>query len=825
MPRRRLRSLATVTLVLGAALAMLAPAAPAQSPNPPDFAAKALNILPPGQYFTLFGGPHTADQVPLYDGLTPKFGSVSAADLDAFFKPAGFGLGQAVPERVETPVGRPGLRIERDSFGVPHIFGESRDDVTFGAGWVTAEDRGFLIDVLRKPARLGALDAPGIDPFATISLLKSFDPTPQTEQFLSSQRSLLEAAGAKGQQVIADIQSYADGINAFKAQSGLPFDHWGENDVLGVGALTSAVLGTGGGDEVRRSELLSALQQRLGTSAGETLWNDLREIDDPETPVTLDRSARFGDPPHHRKGNAIVDAGSLDTAAAQASAAGASPRWWASNALLLSADRSATGHPLMVAGPQVGYYHPELLMEMDLHGGGIDARGAFFPGSGPYVQLGRGSDFAWSATSSGSDIVDHYVEQLCGNDTTYLYKGECRQMTTFDAGRLGAGGGEPAREIVFHETVHGPVIGYATVDGKRVAISRKRSTRGREAVNALAFADLNSNVVHSAKSFIDAVSGIELTFNWVYEDDRDIAMFSSGRLPERRHGVDPGLPTIGTGKYEWRGFLPARKHPQEIDPRSGALLSWNNKPAPDFGASDSNWTYGSVQRVQLLQDALGGDGGQTLASVTSAMNKAATQDLRTQRVLPSIAAVLHTGSAPSARDARMLELLESWRAAGSSRLDRDNDDLIDDPGAAIMDVAWPGIADAVMSPVLGPQLDQLASLIPRDENARSLGSAYQTGWYGYVDKDLRTLLGRPVEGRFRTKFCGKGDLTSCRAALWGAIDAAGNVLQAGEGPDPASWRADASIERIFFQPGILSTTMRWTNRPTFQQVISFGNHR
>ena len=383
----------------------------------------------------------------------------------------------------------------------------------------------------------------------------------------------------------------------------------------------------------------------------------------------------------------------------------------------------------------------------------------------------------------------------------------------------------PHIELVFNETVHGPVIGYATVNGERVAISRKRSTRGREAVNALAFSDLNSNVVHSAKSFIEVASGLEFTFNWLYEDDRNIAMFSSGRIPERQHNIDPGLPAIGTGKYEWRGFLPADKHPQEIDPKSGELVNWNNKPAPGFGASDSNWTYGSVQRVQLLQDALGDGGGQTLASVTSAMNKAATQDLRTQRVLPSIAAVLHTGPAPNARDARMLELLESWRAAGSSRLDRDGDDAIDDPGAAIMDGAWPGIADAVMSPVLGPQLDQLASLIPRDENARNLGSAYQTGWYGYVDKDLRTLLGQPVEGRFHTRFCGKGDLTSCRAALWGAIDAAGNALEAFQGPDPANWRADASGERIVFQPGILSTTMRWTNRPTFQQVISFGDHR
>jgi hypothetical protein len=207
------------------------------------------------------------------------------------------------------------------------------------------------------------------------------------------------------------------------------------------------------------------------------------------------------------------------------------------------------------------------------------------------------------------------------------------------------------------------------------------------------------------------------------------------------------------------------------------------------------------------------------------MNKAATQDLRTARVLPSIADVLKTGPAPSERAGRMLQLLEDWRGRGASRLDRDLDGKIDDPGAAIMDAAWPRIADAVLSGVLGPQLGQLASLVARDDNARSLGSSYFEGWYGYVDKDLRTLLGKAVGGPFRTRFCGQGVLDACRAALWAALDAAGAELQSGQGADPASWRASALGERIKFEPGLLPRTMRWTNRPTFQQVIYFRGHR
>jgi acyl-homoserine lactone acylase PvdQ len=89
----------------------------------------------------------------------------------------------------------------------------------------------------------------------------------------------------------------------------------------------------------------------------------------------------------------------------------------------------------MVAGPQIGYFYPGLTLEMDLHGPGIDARGATsapFPG---YILIGRSADYAWSLTSAGLDIVDTYVETLCGgSDSKYLYKGRCRDMDTFDAG-------------------------------------------------------------------------------------------------------------------------------------------------------------------------------------------------------------------------------------------------------------------------------------------------------------------------------------------------------------------------------------------------------
>jgi acyl-homoserine lactone acylase PvdQ len=333
-----------------------------------------------------------------------------------------------------------------------------------------------------------------------------------------------------------------------------------------------------------------------------------------------------------------------------------------------------------------------------------------------------------------------------------------------------------------------------------------------------AFNDLNSNRVGSARSFLRAIPQLEHTFNVFYADDRDIAMYSSGRLPIRAKNVDPSLPARGTGRNEWRGFLPASRHPQQVNPGTGYILNWNNRPAPRFGAADDNWTYGSVHRVELF-DPIKAATSARPNDVVSVMNGAATQDLRSVELLPVIADVLATSAAPSPRAQRMLDLLKDWNAKGSSRLDVALDGKIDHPAAAIWDAWYPGLADAVLKPVLGDLTARLAAFRGRG------GLSFGGGWYSYIDKDLRTLLGQKVRGRYANRYCGKGDFNACAASIWASLDAAGATLEAAQGADPAAWRADAERERVRFAPGLIPDTMRWTNRPTFQQVNSFGSHR
>jgi hypothetical protein len=129
-----------------------------------------------------------------------------------------------------------------------------------------------------------------------------------------------------------------------------------------------------------------------------------------------------------------------------------------------------------------------------------------------------------------------------------------------------------------------------------------------------------------------------------------------------------------------------------------------------------------------------------------------------------------------------------------------------------------------MKPQIGPQLDELSSLFSRFDQPP--GGQY-SGWYQYFDRDIRRLLGKKQPQPFEKRYCGAGNLEKCQTAIWDAINNAGKKLTRQQGTsDPTAWRASAEAERIHFVPGLLKTTMAYTNRPSgIQQVISFDRHR
>src|SRR6476620_5902328 len=194
-------------------------------------------------------------------------------------------------------------------------------------------------------------------------------------------------------------------------------------------------------------------------------------------------------------------------------------------------------------GPQLRYYYPEIVQQIDLHGPGINAQGVGVPGLAMYILIGRTKNYAWSLTSSGQDVRDVFAEKLCNPNgskpsrasTHYLYKGRCRALRNFNAGEL------DGKALRYHLSVHGPIIGTATVHGKPYALSRKRSTFGRDAVSLGALKAMTEGRATTTRRFWKVANRFGFTFNWAYTSRRATAVFSSGRLPVRARGLDRRL--------------------------------------------------------------------------------------------------------------------------------------------------------------------------------------------------------------------------------------------------------------------------------------------
>jgi acyl-homoserine lactone acylase PvdQ len=846
---------------------------------------------------------HWADQLPLYANLIYGSPTLTHEQIPNYYKDATFGVKAGDLESSETPAGRSDVVIQRDkSFGVPHIYGSTRAGVMFGAGYAGAADRLFLIDVLRHTARAKLAEFVG-----GAAGNRAMDRTqnsiaPYTEADLEAQiKNAPVLYGAEGEKVISDVTEFVAGINAYINAAELnpnlkpseyaafgkaTIEPWKLTDVIAEASLIGGIFGKGGGAELRSALALQAFEKKFGPAAGRAAWADFREHNDPEAPTTISKAFKYQTTsPFAKKGLAMPVPGSVGFGPASVRRSSASrpastlaaaaipgdgsigsqllqqalagpPH--ASNWELVNASHSTNGHAIAVMGPQVGYFVPEVLMEEDLHGPGIDARGAAFPGVNLYVELGHGRDYAWSATTATSDNIDTFAEVLCQDEFHYLYKGNCLAMEKLEhtnswTPHPPADETPPGSEtLVAYRTVHGIVYARGTVLIKKkaanVAFVTARTSYFHEADSALGFSQLNEpGFVTSPKRFEQAVSKINLNFNWGYADANNIAYYLSGAYPRRASGTSPDFPILGTGQFDWRNYdpslhtmsvLPFKAHPNAINP--DFLISWNNKQAPEWSAADDKYSFGSVYRMQLIRNFVEADiaGGKQMGveQLVSAMDEAATQDIRMVELWPLIKPALGSPSSPALKAA--IVKLDEWAAAGGHRRDLTNKD-ISAPGTyehneavTIMDAWWPKLLEAEFKPTLGGEdFEAVQSMLGFGgpyPGASPAAPSFSDGWYGYLSKDLRSLLaangmGSPPAAPYSQIYCGGGGLAACRTALQNSLQEALAVTPAqiyGHGACVSNAQASCfDMNRWVTASAVSVPPFPFQNRPTFQQVV------
>src|SRR3954447_2156746 len=761
------------TLAVGVAVALPAQAAADVQPYRANDGAGFWSIIAPGQHgvdnaldiakFEATGQPpaHSSDQTRMYENLVYATPGLRRADLSKYYKDESFGVRPGDTARTYHHGGRPDATVVRDKgFGVPHVYGNTRAGLMFAIGYAQAEDRLFLMDVFRRIGRGEAASFVG-------GSSRQFDHTVwelapyKPEEYRREFELYDDRFGPKAAQIQDDVRNFTAGVNRYIDEAKInPLkmpaeyaalgktgpDPFKPEDVVASGIVLGAILGSGGGNELNSALALQAAQKRFGRKRGKKVWADFRRAEDPEAPVTvLKKHFPYQKPPRRvaRGSLAMPDRGSVrPISPARGSTLPASQPSTSlrsllphldfgrglSNALLVSARESQTGRPLAVFGPQTGYFSQQPLIEMDLHGPGIDARGVAVIGT-PYIAIGRGRDYAWSATSAGQDQTDTFALPLCdpnGRRPTidsmyYLYRGVCRRIEVIEKPLRWTSNlvdSTPSGSEILHaeRTLLGIGTARATIRGKPVIYVKLRSTYGHEIDRpALGVESWNDpSRIRGPRDYQHRAAMMTYAFNWFYVDHKHIAYILGGANPVRARGVDNNLPTWGKRKFEWRNFdpiartsreTPFRQRPQVIDQRY--ITNWNNKQARGFRASDANFSYGPLYRSQLLEDrikrGIKGRRKMTLPGLIDAMEDAGTVDLRGDKVLPWMLRVLGKPRDPALRSAAAT--LRSWLKRGSHRIDRNKDRVYEDAEAIrLMDAWWPLWVQAEFRRPLGANL-------------------------------------------------------------------------------------------------------------------------
>jgi acyl-homoserine-lactone acylase len=415
--------------------------------------------------------------------------------------------------------------VIRDDYGVPHVFGRTDADATFGMAYAHAEDDFLTIQESIAATRGLLARYKGSDGAPTDYIVALFDVWDTVDAKYESEVT---------PEVKAIADAYVAGLNLYAAENpdkimqGLaPFT---SKDVI-AGSLfkTPFFYGLDG----TLLELISddrMAEIALDPGTGETAW------------MVTDRRA----PPR------------------------------GSNAFAVSPERSGDGATRLVinshqpmAGP-VAWWEAHMVSEE-----GLDIQGGTFPGS-PMILHGFNRDLGWANTVSNPDLTDIYKLTINPeNEYQYRLDGEWENFEVKTAkiriGLFGPFAYTAEREVL--RSKHGPVIQSAkgSFAVRYAGMGELRQTEQR----------LKLSKATSWEEFNAAMSMNALpSINYVYADkDGTIAFIHNGQYPDRVEGWDWTKDMPGDrSDLIWSGYRPYDDVPILLNPQSGFIFNANNQP-------------------------------------------------------------------------------------------------------------------------------------------------------------------------------------------------------------------------------------------------------
>jgi len=470
------------------------------------------------------------------------------------------------------------VTVTRDTHGVPTIEATSLDDLFFAQGYVTAQDRLWQMDVMR---RFGAGELSEILGEDTLKL----DREQRILGLRTAARKSIQATNPRDRRY---FEAYARGVNAYIATHGdrLPIEFrilkyspkpWQPED--------SVVIANGMVKDLNYHYFYDALDRekilaKLGPELTADLYVNRSWHDRPPTVMREDLND-----PHTNSGDSDDDDDDSDDdgpdnsvtrhrmPAAEVHAQEEGTPLDGSNDWVVSGAHTTTGKPLLSNDMHLGHQMPNLWYEAHLQAGAFNVAGVTLPGM-PYVIVGHNQRIAWGFTNVGPTVTDAYIENVNAQGAYQTPQGWLEPEHRTEIIHIK---GMPDVTIDVKITRHGPIITDLVPGETRPLALRWTLYDGLR----MPFFDVNS--AQNWEDFQHAFSQLDAPGqNVVYADvDGNIGYQTTGKVPIRAAG-DGSLPVSGADNaHEWTGFIPFEKLPNIYNPASGIIATANGRITPD----------------------------------------------------------------------------------------------------------------------------------------------------------------------------------------------------------------------------------------------------
>lgn len=472
--------------------------------------------------------------------------------------------------------------VRRDERGIPYIEAANDDDLFFVQGYVTASDRLWQMDLLRRSVR-GELS----EIFGQGALAED-----KRHRMLGFARILDETARHLPANLNSVLHAYANGVNAFidSHTEDLPPEfgilqykprHWTPADSLALGKLLAEYLSLSWTYDITRASLASLPKEKRDALLPETSPLDVLVVGSDRTArkssLPQNLQALIANPRELTQVNELVESERRSLERVGLFFGPTSESAEASNNWVVSGKRTVSGKPLLANDPHIPPAAPGIWHQVELSAPGLHAAGVCFPGT-PGVVIGHNERIAWGMTNLGADVQDLFIEKFDKeNPNRYLTPAGWREAEiVHEQIKVRKGLTDPAIETqTFDVTItrHGPII--METNGARYALRWTALDASLSELSGL----FDVPRARNWKEFTSALSQYSgPTQNFVYVDvDGHIGYYGAGRIPIRKSG-DGSVPYDGaTDDGEWTGYVPFDKLPHLYDPPSGVIVTANQR--------------------------------------------------------------------------------------------------------------------------------------------------------------------------------------------------------------------------------------------------------